>query len=209
MEEPRIKVVCVDDHPVVREGLVTILRSAGDVQVVGVASTGEQGVELVYQMQPDVTVMDLRLPAMSGLQAIKTIRSELRDARIIVLTTFEGDEDIYRAVEAGAVTYLLKDTAADDLVRTVREVHQGGRPIPGEIAERLLQRMGSPSLTRRELNVLSAMAMGLRNKEIAFELCISKETVQVHVKSILSKLKVHDRTEAVTTAIKHGLLHLN
>jgi DNA-binding NarL/FixJ family response regulator len=208
MEQARIRVVCVDDHPVVREGLTALLSAAGEMEVVASAASGEEAIELFRSHQPDVMIIDLKLPGITGAQAVGAIRREFPNARIVVLTTYQGDEDIYRALEAGAVTYLLKDMLGDDLVRVVREVHRGERPIPKEIAARLVGRIGQPSLTAREIEVLHLMAKGSRNKEIAGDLGISEDTVQVHVKNILSKLKVHDRTEAVTIALRRGILHL-
>ena len=153
--------------------------------------------------------MDLQLPAMSGLDAIRAIRREDPQARIIVLTMYEGDEDIYRAIEAGATTYLLKDTLADDLIRIVRDVHAGGRPMPADVAERLAEREEQGTLTRREVQVVELIATGMRNKEIAGVLNISEETVQAHVKNILAKLGVRDRTAAVTVALRRGIIHLS
>jgi DNA-binding NarL/FixJ family response regulator len=202
-----IRVLCVDDHPIVREGVRAILSRETDLEVVASAASGEEAVQLFQAHTPDVTVMDLKMPGMGGLKALEEIRSKFPQAKIVVLTTYDGDEDVYRAVRAGAATYLLKETLADDLVRVVREVYQGGRPLPQEVAARLAARIGKPSITRREGEVLNLMARGLRNKEIAGELEISEETVQVHVKNILAKLTVHDRTEAVTVALRRGILH--
>lgn len=204
-----ITVLCVDDHPVVREGLRAVLGQHEQIEVVAAAGTGEEAIDLFRQHLPDVTLMDLKMPGMSGLQALELIRRDFPDARIIVLTTYEGDEDIYHALQAGAVTYLLKDSLADDLVRIVRAVSQGARPIPEEIAGRLVGRMGQPSLTVREVEVLGLISRGRRNKEIAGELGITEETAQVHVRNILAKLNVHDRTEAVTLALRRGILHLH
>jgi len=208
MGQNPIRVICVDDHPVVRAGLVAILTAQSDIEVVATASSGEQAIELVRQFRPDVTLMDLKMNGMGGAQAVEAIRCEFPNAKLIVLTTFDGEEDIYRALQAGAATYLLKDSIADELVRVVKEVHRGGRPIPQEIAARLADRIAQPSLTPREISVLQLAAKGNRNKEIACGLGISEETVQVHMKSILLKLGVHDRTAAVTTALRRGILHL-
>jgi DNA-binding NarL/FixJ family response regulator len=208
MGQDRIRVICVDDHPVVQAGLVAILSAQSEIEVVATASSAEQGIELVRQHRPDVTLMDLKLTGMGGAEAVEVIRREFPKAKLIVLTTFEGEEDIYRALQAGAATYLLKDSIADELVRAVKEVHSGGRPIPKEIAARLAERITQPSLTPREVSVLRLVAKGHRNKEIAGDLGISEETVQVHVKSILLKLGVHDRTAAVTTALRRGILRL-
>jgi len=208
MGQGRINVICVDDHPVVRSGLIAILTASPEIQVVATGESGEEAVALYKEFQPDVLVIDLRLPGISGVEAVEAIRRDSPDARVVVLTTYAGDEDIYRALQAGATTYLLKDTVADELVRVVREVHGGARPIPQDIAASLASRIAQPGLTRREIEVLGWLANGSRNKEIAGELGISEETVQVHVKNILAKLNVHDRTEAVTTALRRGILHL-
>ena len=177
--------------------------------VVGSASTGREGLEQYRQHQPDITLMDLRMPDMGGVEAIRTIRAEFPSAKIIVLSTYQGDEDIFRALEAGAVTYLLKDTLADKMVGIIREVAGGGRPILPEVAQRMTKRMFQSALTNREIELLQLVARGMRNKEIAAELKISEETVQGHVKNILAKLSVHDRTEAVAVAIRRGIVHLD
>ncbi len=209
MEQKAIKVLCADDHPVVLEGLRSLLSAQIDIEVVAVASNGTEAVEFFRLHRPDVTVLDLRMPGASGLDAITQIRRIQADARILMLTTYQGDEDIYRALQAGAVTYLLKETLAEDLVRVVRQVHSGARPVPPEVAARLASRISQPELTRREIDVLQLLAKGHRNKEVAAELGICEETAQVHVRNILAKLKVHDRTQAVTLAIQRGILHLD
>jgi len=204
-----IRVLVVDDHPMIRAGLIATIGPEPDVTVVGSASTGREGLEQYRQHQPDITLMDLRMPDMGGVEAIRSIRAEFPSAKIIVLSTYEGDEDIFRAIEAGAVTYLLKDTVAEKIVGIIREVAGGGRPILPEVAQRLTERMFQAALTNREIEVLRLVARGLRNKEIAAELKISDETVQGHVKNILAKLSVHDRTEAVAVAIRRGIVHLD
>jgi two-component system NarL family response regulator len=193
----------------IRAGLTATIGPEPDMTVVGTASTGREGLEQYRQHQPDVMLIDLKMPEMGGVEAIRTIRAEFPSAKIIVLSTYQGDEDIYRALEAGAVTYLLKDTLAEKLVGIIREVAAGGRPILPEVAERLTGRMFQPTLTNRELEVLRLVARGMRNKEIAAELKISGETVEGHVKNILAKLSVHDRTEAVAVAIRRGIVHLD
>ena len=208
MPSTPIRVLVVDDHLMVRAGLVATLGAEPDMTVVGEASTGKEGLDLYREHQPDITLMDLRMPDMGGAEAIGRIRGEFTTAKIIVLSTYQGDEDIFRALEAGAVTYLLKDTLAEKLVAIVREVAGGGRPVPPEIAQRLTERMFQPALTPREIEVLRLVAREMRNKEIAGELQISDETVQGHVKSILAKLSVHDRTEAVAVAVRRGIVHL-
>ncbi len=199
----------VDDHPMIRAGLTLTISPEPDMTVVGSASTGREGLEQYRQHQPDITLMDLRMPEMGGVEAIRTIRAEFPSAKIIVLSTYQGDEDIFRALEAGAVTYLLKDTLAEKMVGIIREVAGGGRPILPEVAQRMTERMFQAALTNREIEVLQVVARGMRNKEIAAELRISEETVQGHVKNILAKLSVHDRTEAVAVAIRRGIVHLD
>lgn len=208
MTADTIRVLCVDDHALIRDALTLKVDLQSDMRMVAAASTGEQALEYFHRHRPDVTLMDLQLPTMSGLDTIRAIRRDDPHARIVVLTMYEGDEDIFRAIEAGAATYLLKDTLADDLIRIVRDVHGGARPIPADIAERLAEREEQRTLTRREVQVIELIATGMRNKEIAGVLDISEETVQVHVKNILSKLRVQDRTAAVTMALRRGIIHI-
>ena len=193
----------------IRAGLTATIEPEPDMTVVGSASTGKEGLEQYRQHQPDVMLIDLKMPEMGGVEAIRTIRAEFPSAKIIVVSTYQGDEDIYRALEAGAITYLLKDTLAEKMIGVIREVANGGRPIPPEVAERLTGRMFQPALTNRETEVLQLIARGMRNKEIAAELNISDETAQGHVKNILAKLSVHDRTEAVAVAVRRGIVHLD
>jgi len=204
-----IRVLVVDDHPMIRAGLTATISPEPDMAVVASASNGREGLEQYRQHQPDITLMDLKMPDIGGVEAIRTIRAEFPTAKIIVLSTYQGDEDIYRALEAGAVTYLLKDMIAEKMMGVIREVAGGGRPIMPEVAQRLTGRMFKAALTPRENEVLQLLARGLRNKEIAAELRISEETVQGHVKNILAKLSVHDRTEAVAVAIRRGIVHLD
>jgi DNA-binding NarL/FixJ family response regulator len=208
MTTPRIRVLCVDDHRIVREGIGLIIALQPDMEVVGSASTGEEAVSVFERERPDVTLMDLQLSTMSGLEAIQAIRREDADARIIVLTMYQGDEDIHRALTAGATTYLLKDTLSDDLIRFVREVHAGRRPIRADVKARLDERATQPTLTPREVQVMELVSDGRRNKEIAVLLGISEETVQVHLKNIFVKLKVGERTAAVNVAIRRGIVHI-
>jgi DNA-binding NarL/FixJ family response regulator len=208
MKAAPIRVLCVDDHRIVREGIALIITRQPDMQVVGAAATGEEAVLLFKRHRPDVTLMDLQLTAMSGLEAIQAIRREQADARIIVLTMYQGDEDIHRALAAGATTYLLKDTLADDLIRFVREVHAGRRPIRPDVKARLDERAMQPTLTPREIQVMELVSEGRRNKEIASSLGISEETVQVHLKNIFAKLKVSERTAAVNVALRRGIVHI-
>jgi len=209
MEPGRIRILVVDDHPLLRAGLATSIGAESDMEIVATASNGQEALELFRQHRPDITLMDLKMPIMGGVEAIQAIRGPFPTAKVIVLSTYQGDEDIYRALEAGATTYLLKDTLADDLVRVIREVFAGGRPLPAPVAQRLADRMLQPELTARELDVLRLIAKGMRNKEIAGQLRISEETTQGHVKNILSKLGLHDRTEAVTVAVRRGIVHLD
>jgi two-component system, NarL family, response regulator len=208
MSSSRIRVLCVDDHRIVREGLGLIIARQPDMEVVGSAATGEEAVQLFSRELPDVTLMDLQLGTMSGLQAIQAIRRRHRDARIIVLTMYQGDEDIYRALKAGATTYLLKDTLSDDLIRIVREVHAGERPIAAQVKARLDERASHPNLTAREVQVLEHVSEGKRNKEIAALLNISEDTVNVHMRNIFTKLGVGERTSAVNIAIRRGIVHI-
>ena len=206
---PPIRVLCVDDHRLMREGIARIVGVQPDMTVVAEASNGEEAVEQFDRHGPDVTLMDLQLPTMNGLQAIRAIRGKRPDARIIVLTMYHGDEDIYRAVEAGAQGYLLKDTLPDDLIRVIREVHSGQRVLPPEIVAVLDQRASQPTLTLRELQVLELLATGKRNKEIAAALGISGDTASAHVKSIFVKFNVHDRTAALAEALRRGIVHIS
>ena len=208
MTKGRIRVLCVDDHRIVREGLALIISRQPDMDVIGSVATGEEAVLLFRRERPDVTLMDLQLATMSGLEAIQAIRREFADARIIVLTMYQGDEDIHRALAAGATTYLLKDTLSDDLIRFVREVHAGRRPIRADVKARLDERATQPTLTPREVQVMELVSQGRRNKEIAVLLGISEETVQVHLKNTFAKLKVSERTAAVNVALRRGIVHI-
>ncbi len=203
-----ITVLCVDDHPLVREGVTRKIDSQPDMRVVGSASTGEDAVRMHEEHNPDVTIMDLNLPGMTGIEAIAAIRRRKSDARIVVLTMYQGDEDIHRALEAGAAAYVLKTTVADDLVRVIREVHAGARPISPDVATQLAARAVTPALTPRERSVVELMSKGMRNKEIAADLGISEDTVEVHARNIFSKMGVRDRTAAVTVALRRGIIHL-
>lgn len=208
MKPPRIRVLCVDDHRIVREGIALIISRQQDMEVVGSAATGEEAVRLFARHQPDVTLMDLQLGTMSGLEAIQTIRREHPAARIVVLTMYQGHEDIHRALSAGAATYLLKDTLSDDLIRVVREVHAGGRPIGADVKARLDERAAQPTLTPREVQVMELVSQGRRNKEIAGLLGISEQTVHVHLKNIFAKFNVNERTAAVNIALRRGIVHI-
>lgn len=204
----KISVLVVDDHALVREGLSLMINLQPDLEVVGEATTGREAVELFKIHRPAVTLMDLRLPDFNGVQAIEQICAFDSTARILVLTTYGGDEEIYRALHAGAFGYLLKDVRSSVLVDSIRRVHEGQRSLSPEIASKLATRIGQPSLTARELQVMNLLPNGLRNKEIAAELHISEDTVQVHVKNIFTKLGVNDRAAAVTVALRRGIIAL-
>lgn len=205
----RIRVMCVDDHGIVRDGIAALIDAQPDMEVVGLASTGEEAIEVYNRRRPDVTLMDLRLSGMSGVEAIRTILQGDPAARIIALTMYKGDEDIHRALDAGAVAYLLKDSLSDDLIAYVREVQAGQRPdFTAEIRTRLAERAVRPALTSREQQVVELIALGMRNREIAAALAISDETVHVHVRNILAKLDARDRTAAVNIALRRGIIHI-
>jgi len=204
----KIKLLVADDHNIVRSGLTALINSEADMTVAAEATNGQQAIDLFKQHRPDVTIMDLRMPVLGGVDAIIAIRKEFPTARIIVLTTYDGDEDIYRALQAGASGYLLKGMLAEELLEAIRAVHSGLRRIPAAVAERLAVRMGGPGLTSRELDVLALIVKGNSNKEIASALTISEATVKTHINNILSKLGASDRTQAATMALQRGIIHL-
>ncbi len=204
-----IRVLCVDDHPVVRDGLRAIIETQSDMVVVDEVGDGQACLAKYRELKPDVVVMDLRMPGMGGVDATQQIRQEFPDSRIIVLTTYEGDEDIYRALEAGAQAYLLKEMVRTELLQTIREVHAGRRYISASVAARLAEHTPRVALSDRELQVLKYIAKGLRNKEIGAALNIAEDTVKGHIKSIFGKLNVMDRTEAVVSASQRGIIHLD
>lgn len=204
----KIKLIVIDDQAVVRQGFVALINTVSDMEVIAEGINGEQAIDLYRQHKPDVMLIDLRMPVIGGVEAITTIRSEFPEARVIVLTTYDGDEDIYRSLQAGAKGYLLKDMFFEELETAIRSVHAGSRRIPAVIAERLAERMTGSILTTRELEVLELIVKGRSNKEIGSELKISEATVKSHVNSVLSKLGVTDRTQAATTALQRGLVHL-
>jgi DNA-binding NarL/FixJ family response regulator len=204
-----IRIMVVEDHHVVRQGLMALIRTLPGLDVIAEAPDGNEAIRQYRLHQPDITLMDLRLPNLGGVDAITAIRSEFPAARIIVLTTFDGDEDIYRALQAGARGYLLKGMDADELVDAIYTVHGGKTRIPATVAQRLADRMGGQELTGRETEVLHQIVAGKSNKEIASFLFISEATVKTHINSLLGKLGVTDRTQAATTALQRGIVHFD
>jgi len=209
MNQPApIRVLCVDDHPLMREGIAAIIKNESDMFLVAEASSGREAMEFFREHRPDITLMDIRLPDVGGIDALIAIRTEFADARIIMLTTFEGDVDIQRAFEAGAQGYMLKSMPRKQLLEMIRKVHSGSKQIPPEVAAHLVEHMGEESLSRREIEVLQKIAEGNRNADVATLLFISEETVKGHVKHLMEKLGASDRTEAVTLAIRRGIIHI-
>lgn len=206
MSRENIRVLVVEDHAVVRQGLVALLKVVEGIEVVGEAADGMEAIAQFRAHRPAITLIDLRLPKLSGVEVIQRLRADDPQARFIVLTTYDGDEDIYRALKAGAKSYLLKGMTTEDLVTAIRAVHEGRSHIPQAIAARLAERMGAEDLTQRELDVLEQIVHGKSNKEIGAELDISEATVKTHINSLLSKLGVTDRTQAATAAIRRGIV---
>lgn len=204
----KIRVFCVDDHPLLREGIGTIINSQPDMTLVAQAATSREAVQRFQEHQPDITLMDLRLPDGSGIDAMIAIRAKAPDARIIMLTTFEGDVEIQRALAAGARAFMLKSMPPGDIIDVIRQVHAGKKRIPPEIAAQLAEHFSDESLTSREIDVLEHVAGGNRNRDIAAQLSISEETVKVHMKHIMDKLGASDRTQAVAIALRRGIIQL-
>ncbi len=209
MSDPRkIRILCVDDHVVVRDGIGAILNLQADMTLVASASTGREALEQYRSVRPDVTLMDLRLGNMSGLDAIRAIRSEFPNAKVVVLSSYEGDADVREAMDAGAQGYVAKGMVREELLDVIRAVYAGKRRIPAALAQTLAEHFSDDELSPRELEVLQLVSAGKRNKEIAAELSVAEDTVKMHVRNLLSKLGASDRTEAVTIALRRGILHL-
>ena len=204
----KIRVFSVDDHPLVREGIASVINGQHDMEVIAQVSTGREAIEFFRKHKPDITLMDLRLPDMSGIDAMIAIRTEFPDARIIVLTTYETDIEIQRALTAGARSYLLKSMPPKDMLDTIRQVHAGKKRIPPEIAAQLAEHLSEEALSEREVEVLQLVMAGNRNRDIANRLFISEETVKAHLKHIMEKLGASDRTQAITIAARRGIIQL-
>jgi DNA-binding NarL/FixJ family response regulator len=209
MSEPaRIRIFSVDDHPLLREGLAAIINNQPDMVLVAQAANAQEAIQQFRKHLPDVTLMDLRLPDKSGIDAMIAVRAEFPEARIIMLTTFEGDVEIQRALEAGARGYLLKSMPPKELVEVIRQVHAGKKRIPPQLAAQLAEHLGDEDLTAREVEVLDQIARGNRNRDIAEKLFITEETVKVHIKHIMEKLGANDRTQAVAIGVRRGIIEL-
>jgi DNA-binding NarL/FixJ family response regulator len=207
-DQAQIRVLSVDDHPLLSEGIAALIKNQPDMQLVAQATSGNDAMEKFRGYRPDVTLMDLRLPDMSGIDTMMAIRAEFPEARIIMLTTFEGDMEIQRALAAGAQGYMLKTMPPKDLVAVIRQVHAGKKRIPSEVAARLADHLGEENLTAREIEVLGKVAQGNRNRDIAEQLFIVEVTVKVHIRHIMDKLGARDRTQAVAIALRRGIIQL-
>ena len=206
MTDQTIRIMVADDHPIVRSGLVLMIDYTPNMETVAEANNGLEAVALFRQYRPDVTLMDLRMPEMSGADAIAAIHQEFSEAKIIVLTTYDGDEDIYKGLKAGAKGYIFKNAPVDEIIRAIKTVNDGKKYIPPEVGEKLSERLNRPQLSNRELDVLKLVAQGKTNQQIATGLYISESTVKYHINSVLSKLGVSDRTQATLIAIKRGIV---
>ncbi|HXT11262.1 MAG TPA: response regulator transcription factor [Candidatus Angelobacter sp.] len=207
-KKPSVRVMLVDDHPAFRKGLAALIATEPDLEVVAETGDGNEAIELFRRHKPDITLMDLRLPGLGGVESTIAIRKEFPEARVIVLTTFDMDEDIFRAMDSGAKSYLLKDTSGDELAMTIRAVHAGLEKLSPKLAERLALRQKRPELSQREMEVLQLLVRGRSNKEIGSSLFITEDTVKAHLKTLFVKLGVQDRTDAAITAIRQGIVHL-
>jgi DNA-binding NarL/FixJ family response regulator len=207
-EPTKIRVLSIDDHPLVREGLAALIDDQPDMRIVGQGSTGHEAIRLFRDLQPDVTLMDVRLPDISGIDAMITIRSKFPEARVIMVTSSEGDVEMQRALEGGARGYMLKSMPPQELLEAIRKVYTGKKAIPAEIATHLANHMSDEALTSREVEILQQVAEGNRNRDIAERFFISEGTVKVHIKHIMEKLGANDRTQAITIAVRRGIIRL-